>query len=396
MKKNQPKELLSFAHDRTAEIIGGDEFRDAVRAGRKLRVKLGIDANKPDLHIGHMVPLRLLQTFQEYGHTAVLIIGDFTARIGDPSGRSVERSLITAAQIKRNERTYFRQIGHVLDLKKAEVRHNSEWYLKMRLAEFLDLLAQFSLKSAWERDDFQKRLAVGKPVHLHEAMYSVLQAYDSVAIKADVELGGLDQKLNILAGRELQGKRGDRPQTVMLMPYLIGLDGSQKMSKSSGNSINLEDSASDMFGKAMSIPDTLIQNYAELAAWLPPRTAQDLIKRLERENPRDVKLDLAEAISALYHGPRKAEAARAGFVQTFSKRDRTGSAVKVRLAPARYHPLDLIRAIVPGISKSEARRLVRGGALEAGGRVRTMDGGDIEIRSGVIVRIGKKSFYRVD
>lgn len=394
MKANQ-REFLTFVQGQSAEIIQFEELSRALDEGRALRVKLGIDANKPNLHLGHVVPLRMLRSFQDAGHTAVLIIGDFTATIGDPSGRSLERATLSAAEVKKHERTYLDQVGRILDLKRTEVHRNSEWHEKMKLGEFLKLLAQFSLRSAWERDDFQKRLAAGKPVHLHEAMYHVLQAYDSLAVRSDVELGSLDQKLNIFAGRELQAKEGRRAQIVILLPYLMGLDGKQKMSKSSGNPIHLNDSASAMFGKVMAIPDSLITNYAKLAAWLPATLVRAIDNRLKKENPRDVKMDIAEAVVALYYKQMGATQARESFIRTFSKRDTGASAVYVSIPLKYYEPFELLEALQGDRSKSEARRLIGGRALEIDGKVITLRDRQLLIQSGTVIRVGKKSFYRV-
>lgn len=393
IKPNQ-HEFFAFVKAQSAEIVRAEEFSRVLDEGRKLRVKLGIDVSKPNLHLGHVVSLRMLRSFQDAGHTAILIIGDFTAMIGDPSGQSLERVPLSAAEVKKNERTYLRQIGKILDLERTEIHHNSEWYASMKLAKFLDLLTKFSLKGAWERDDFQKRLGAGKPVYLHEAMYHVLQAYDSVSVGADVELGGLDQKLNIFAGRELQAKLGESPQMVVLLPYLIGLDGKQKMSKSLENAIHLTDSANAMFGKMMAIPDSLILNYAKLAAWLSPASVRMVEDRLKKENPRDVKLDIAEAVVGLYHKKMGAERAREAFIRTFSKRDTASMAVPVSLPLQQYGALELLEALHVVHSKSEARRLVVGRALEIDGRTVTLQDQGLFIRSGTIIRVGKKSFFR--
>ena len=395
MTRKRDANIFSFIRERSAEVIAAPHLERALAADRKLRVKLGVDPTTPYLHLGHVVPLRMLRTFQDSGHQAVLIIGDFTATIGDPSGRPAARSQLTLGETKANERTYLKQVSGILNLKKTEIRHNSEWHTKTKLADFLGLLARFSLKSAWERDDFQKRLAGGKPVQLNEAMYHVLQGYDSVMVRADVELGGVDQRLNILAGRELQPQLGQPPQDIVLLPYLIGLDGSTKMSKSAGNTINLNDSASEMFGKVMSLSDRLIINYAELAAWLPHDAVEEFKERLKRENPRDVKLDLAESITALYYNKAGARAARTAFLNTFSKRDTTDSGIPVSIPSRRYTPLELIEALGTAASKSAMRRLIAGGAIDVDGHTIRPGDQDITIHSGSLVRIGKKKFFRV-
>lgn len=388
-------DFFSFLAERSAEIIGGENLKKEIKSGKKLRVKLGLDPTNPDLHLGHVVPLRILRAFQDAGHQAVVIIGDFTGGIGDPSGRVQVRRQLAPKEIKQNEKTYRAQIGKIIDLQKAELRHNRQWFGKMKLSDFLNLAANFTLKSSCERQDFQKRLAQGREVRLHEAMYHVLQAYDSVMVKADVELGALDQKLNLISGRDLQSKMGLKPQDIVLAPYLIGLDGRQKMSKSVGNTINLRDSAEEMLGKTMSIPDRLILNYAELAAWL----SSDEIRKIERrlasgENPRDVKLDVAEAVAALYHGVKRARKARGGFLRVFSGRKVPTKAPSADLAKKNYEPAELILALKAASSKSQARRLIRGKALEVDGR--TVEGGEeVKVNPGSVIRVGKKKFFRV-
>lgn len=390
------KNLISLLKERSAEIINAESLRKKLARRQNLRVKLGIDPTTPDLHLGHVVPLLMLKAFQDAGHQAVLIIGDFTARIGDPAGKLAARRQLTASETKANERTYRRQIGRILDLSRTEVRHNSEWFSRMRLAGFLEILARFSLAQAVEREDFQKRLRAGRGVWLHEVMYPVLQAYDSVAVRADIELGSLDQKLNLLAGRELQSKLGRIAQDIVLLPYLIGLDGTEKMSKTAGNTINLRDAADDMFGKAMSVPDHRIVNYAELAAWLPPAEVRSIRRRLERRgNPRDVKLDVAEAISRRYHGAVAARRARGNFLTLFSRRKTPAGMPSVTLAPGAYTGLKLLEALRVCSSRSEARRLISGGAVEVDGRVAGGAHGAVAVRSGSIIRVGKRKFFRV-
>ncbi len=390
------RELLALIEHRAAEVISLEHLRRKLESGKKLRVKLGVDPTTPHLHLGHIVPFRMLRAFQEAGHRAVVIIGDFTAQIGDPAEREAERRALTPAEVRENERTYSGQIGRVLDLKRAEVHHNREWFSKLNAAEFLRLLMHFPLRSAWEREDFQKRLAAGREVRLHEAMYPVLQAYDSVVVRADVELGSIDQKLNVLAGRELQRSLGVEPQEVILLSYLIGLDGRMKMSKSLPNAINLDDSAREMFGKVMSIPDHLIENYARLAAWLPPARVASIRRRLSAgANPRDLKLELAEAVTALYHGRASSRRAHEEFLAVFARREIPASAPTVRLDPGVYSPVELIRALKVAGSKSEARRLVAGGALEVNGRKVHLGDARIVIRRRAAIRVGKRKFFRV-
>ncbi len=400
MRPLAPKQqdLFALITRRAEEVIDRSSLREKLASRSNLRIKLGIDPTTPDLHLGHLVPLRMLRAFESAGHTAVLIVGDFTAEIGDPSGKAGMRRKLSPNEVRANLRTYRRQIGRVLDLKRVELRHNREWYSRMRLREFLDLLTHFSLKSAWERQDFQKRLRAGREVRLHEAMYHVLQAYDSVMVRADVELGSLDQRLNLLAGRELQKRIGFRypPQDVILVPYLIGLDGVKKMSKTAGNTINLRDSAAEMFGKVMSIPDRLIVNYAELAAWMPQQTVAELERRLRGGlNPRDAKLEVAEAVVALYHGTAMARSAREGFMKIFSRRELGANLPRVALAHRTYTPLELLLGLKVCRSRSEARRLLAGRALEVNGAVVDPRSRSIKIEGGTTIRVGKRRFLRV-
>lgn len=396
MVKRDPEVFFALVAKRSVEIIGAENLRRNIIAARRLRVKLGVDPTTPRLHLGHVVPLRMLKAFQDAGHKAVLIFGDFTAQIGDPSGRAQARRQLTAKEIKTNERTYLHQVSAILDLRRTEVRHNSAWLKNLKLGAFLDLLTNFTLKSVWEREDFQKRLKAGREVRLHEAMYQVLQAYDSVAVRADVELGSLDQKLNILAGRELQRKLGFPGQDIVLTPYLLGPDGKQKMSKSVGNTVNIHDSADDMFGKVMSVPDDLILNYAELAAWFEPEhLAQIKTSLAAGRNPRDVKLDVAEGVVRLYRGVAPARRARQHFSQVFSKKEKPATIPAVKLAPKTYRPLELILRLKAAGSRSVARRLVRGGALEVDGHRVLRDDESVAVRKGSVIRVGKKKFFRV-
>lgn len=396
MAQTQALKLWKMIGERSREVIDPASLKRKLRQRRNLRIKLGIDPTTPELHLGHLVPLKMLRSFQDAGHRAVLIIGDFTAQIGDPSGKMRARRQLAAEEIKLNERTYRAQIGKVLDLKRAEVRYNSEWHGRMKLKQFLELLKHFALKTACQRQDFQARLRSAKPVFLHEAMYSVLQAYDSVAVRADVEIGGLDQRLNLLAGRELQRSLNQPPQDVVLMPYLIGLDGRQKMSKSAGNTINLTDGAPDMFGKTMSIPDGLIADYARLAAWLEPHDVANLLRRLASgENPRDVKLDVAEAVVRAHHGRREAEGAREMFLAAFSRRELSQAAAAVRIAHRPYRALELLLRLGAARSRSEGRRLIKGRGLAVDGRIISDPGQEIKFSIGKIIRVGKRRLFRL-
>ncbi|MBU2595595.1 tyrosine--tRNA ligase, partial [Patescibacteria group bacterium] len=248
------------------EVIEEKSLQEKLRSGKKLRVKIGADPTAPDLHLGHVVVLDKLRQFQDAGHQVIFLIGDFTARIGDPSGRSKIRPLLSEEEIKKNAKTYFEQVGKILDVKKVEIRYNSEWYQKMPIADFIKLLSNFSLWRIIERDDFEKRRQKGVDVGYQEGAYSIMQAYDSVVLESDVEIGGTDQKFNLLAGRSLMKKLGQTPQDIITLPLLIGLDGKKKMSKSLNNYIGIAEDANEMFGKVMSISDEMIIDYAKLAS----------------------------------------------------------------------------------------------------------------------------------
>jgi len=327
MKKISIEEELEILKSNVVEIIPEDglyeKLKKAREEGRPLRVKLGADPSAPDLHLGHAVVLRKLKQFQDLGHQVVFIIGDFTARIGDPSGRSETRKPLTPEQVKKNALTYQEQVGKILDVSKAEIRYQEEWFGKMKLEDVLVLTSKYTIARMLERDDFAQRFKEQKPIFIHEIMYPLLQAYDSVAIKADIELGGTDQKFNLIVGREIQREYGLEPQVAMLMPILEGLDGKQKMSKSLGNYIGLTEPPNQMYGKVMSIPDELIIRYFELATELP----KEEIRKIEQEmregklNPRDAKARLAREIVKIYHGEEASLKAEEEFNRIFRNKE---------------------------------------------------------------------------
>lgn len=380
---------------RAEEVIDRQSLEKKFASGKKLRVKLGADPTAPDLHLGHALVLRTLRAFQDAGHIAVFIIGDYTARIGDPSGKQKTRPPLSDDEIKKNAKTYFEQVGGIIDLQKAEIHYNSEWFSKMPLAEFLQIVAHFSTNRILDREDFKRRMEAGEEVAHHETLYQIMQAYDSVAVAADVELGGMDQKLNLLAGRELQKKMGLHEQDLVLLPLLIGLDGKQKMSKSLGNYIALEDAVDEMVGKIMSLPDMFILQYAEYAAFVSRDECAALKKRLDDgENPRDIKLEIAERIAALYHGEKKARDAAEQFVALFSKKDFSQVPEK-KLAGKEYALLDFLVEAGFVVSKSDSRRLIRQGAVEINSVVKKDEKEPIRFSGGDIVRVGKKKIFRV-
>jgi tyrosyl-tRNA synthetase len=402
------------------EIIPEQEFIEALRSGRKLRLKLGLDPSKPDLHIGHAVLLRKLRQLQEMGHQVVLIVGDWTAQIGDPSGQSVQRPMLTADEVKANADTYMRQFFHVVDRERTEVRWQSEWFGAFTLADVVRLAARFTVAQMLQREDFRQRFEAHQPLGIHELLYPLLQAYDSVAIQADVEFGGSDQLFNLLVGRELQQEMGQQPQIVFTMRLLAGTDGAQKMSKSTGNTIDFEDPPGEKFGKVMSIPDSALMDYLELATDIGDEELAFIRKQLEERsvNPMEIKKRLAREIVAQFHGEAAAGEAEAEWVRTFQE-DEQPQEIATPVPWSRLPFMDT--TILVGISTSEflanikergasvkaatflmqelgismaaARRLLDQGAVEVDGqRVSTRA---IKLRVGSVLRVGKHRFLRI-
>ena len=351
------------------EVIGGTELDEALRAGKKLRVKVGFDPTAPDLHLGHTVVLTAMRRFQDAGHQVIFLVGDFTARIGDPSGRDRTRPTLSDAEIEANATTYAEQVSGLLRPEATEVRHNSEWLSPLSAEEFVRLAASQTLARMLERDDFSRRYKEEQPISLHEFLYPLVQGYDSVALDADIEMGGTDQKFNMLVGRDLQRQRGQRPQAVITWPLLEGTDGVRKMSKSLDNCIAIADSADEMFGKIMSITDELMWRYYQLLSLQP----QDRIDGLRKGHPRDAKLGLAAEIVATYHGEAEAARARADFIARFSRKelpdDRDIEVVRLPLDDADMLLANVVSAAGMAQSASAARRLIVQGGLRLDGEV---------------------------
>lgn len=353
------------------EIIDLEHLRARISRGDRLRVKLGLDPTKPDLHLGHTVVLRKLQRFQEQGHQAVLIIGDTTARIGDPSGQSVTRPQLTREQVHEAAKTYLDQIWKILERDKTEVRWQSEWFDPMRLEDLVRLMSQYTAAQMLVREDFGKRYREGRPIGLHELLYPLLQAYDSVAVKADVELGGTDQTFNLLVGRDVQKAYGMPPQDIVTTPLLEGLDGVQKMSKSLDNYIGIDEPPAVMFRKAMSIPDDLIMRYWELATAASPQMLQtERESLLGGENPRDVKNRLAQAIVGQFYGASQAAWAASEFKRVVQERGIPSDIPGVIVTGGERRLVDLLVEAGLATSKSEARRLIQQRGV-------TVDGQDV-------------------
>ncbi|MBX3120155.1 MAG: tyrosine--tRNA ligase [Fimbriimonadaceae bacterium] len=363
-------EQLAILRRATIEIISEAELIDKLKSGRPLRIKLGVDPTARDVTLGWAVVLRKLRDFQRLGHQAVLVIGDFTAMIGDPSGKSKTRKQLTPEEVAQNVEAVKKQFGKILDIDKTEIRPNSEWLGKMNFEDVLRLCAKTTIARIMERDDFSKRWEAHQAIGMHELMYPLLQGTDSVALEADVELGGNDQKFNNLMGRQLQEANGQAPQVVVLSPLLVGTDGKEKMSQSLGNYVSIIDTPNDMFGKTMSIPDELIENWFELCTDVPMPEVKELLA--PGKNPRDAKVRLAKEIVALYHSTEAADEAENYFIETFSKRQQPveaeEAAIPQELIVEGLVPLaNLIGALEMAKSNGAARDLIKAGAVALDG-----------------------------
>ena len=383
------------------KLIGEEELREklarSVRTGKPLNVKLGLDPSAPDIHLGHAVVLRKLKQMQDLGHQIVIIIGDFTGKIGDPTGKAKGRKALSDREVLLNAQTYQEQIFRVLDREKTQVRYNGEWLELLDLTEILKMASTVTVARMLERDDFQNRYAHNIPIGLHEFFYPLMQAYDSVAIRADLELGGSDQTFNILMGRSLQKDYGMEPQAALFMPILEGLDGVEKMSKSLGNYIGVQEEAKVMFRKVMEVPDSLITRYFALATDILPEKLDDVEKALENgENPRDWKLLLARTVTALYHNEEETRAAEEFFKQAFTKKEIPRDIPELEMTAAESTLLDTAEVLVRAgmlTSKSELRRLLMQGGVSLNGE-RVCDP-EIPIKNGDVLKLGKKRFAKI-
>ncbi len=388
-----------------AEIIVEQEMVELLHSGRKLRLKEGFDPSFPDIHLGHVVALKKLRQLQELGHQVILIVGDWTAQIGDPSGASVTRPMLSMEQVRANAETYMKQFFKVVDRERTEVRWQSEWFGNFTLADVIQLTSKFTVAQLLAREDFSNRYSSGRPITITELLYPLLQAYDSVIVQADVEFGGTDQKFNLLMGRELQSMVGQRPQQVFLVPILVGTDGSQKMSKSLGNYIGVDEPPDEIYGKVMSIPDTLILTYFELVTDVPDEELEEFKKELEHDtiNPMELKKRLAREIVTQLYDRKAATEAEEHFVKVFQKRGvpegiRECYVSFSKLASKRSEEvgIDISRLLVEtGLaeSRSEANRLIsHGGTVIAG---ETVTSRIAPVQSGTIIKVGKRRFAKV-
>ena len=392
--KKSPEEQLKIILKGAADCVNREELLKKLEKGTPLTVKLGLDPSAPDIHLGHAVVLRKIKQMQDLGHRAVIVIGDFTGKIGDPSGKSKGRTALSDEQVRANAATYCEQIFKVLDKDKTDVRFNSEWLAKLTFEDVIRLASTTTVARILERDDFQNRYRNQTPIGLHEFFYPLMQAYDSVALQADIELGGSDQTFNVLMGRNLQKAFGQEQQIALFMPILEGLDGVEKMSKSLGNYIGVSEDASVMFKKVMEVPDELIIRYFELATDEHPDRVEEIRKELERgKNPRDVKYELA----ALYHGEEEMKAARNFYDQAFSKGAIPDDVPETALPGEKATLAEVIPVLKEqGLiqSRNEFTRLLKQGGVQLDGEKIGMEALEQEVAAGSVLKIGKKKFLR--
>ena len=396
-------EQLEFLRKGAVEIIRAEDLRakleKSARAGKPLRVKLGADPTAPDIHLGHTVVIRKLRAFQELGHTVIFLIGDFTGLIGDPSGKTATRPLLTREEINANAETYKRQIFKLLDPDKTEIRFNSEWMDAMDAVGLVRLASHVTVKQILERDDFEQRLAENRPLALHEVLYPLVMGYDSVALSADVELGGTDQKFNLLMGRNLQREYNQEPQVVLTTPLLEGTDGVEKMSKSLGNFIGIDEPPREMFGKIMSISDELMWRYYELLTDLTVGEIKQMSNRAANGevNPRDIKVELAKRIITDFHSKADADAAEEEFNRVFRRKEVPDEIEEREVEAAPWSLPRLLVRVELAPSVAEARRLIEQGGVRIGGVRQASPSIVVSAKTGEesLLQVGKRRFLRV-
>lgn len=384
----------------TAEIFTESELAQrlaqAAQSGRQMRIKLGLDPTSPDIHLGHTVVLRKMRQFQDLGHKAVLIIGDYTARIGDPTGQNTTRPMLTPEQIDQNAKTYFEQAGHILDTSedKLEVRYNSEWLAKLGLADLIKLTATMTVARMLERDTFELRYKKGDPIGIHEFLYPLMQGYDSVAIHSDVELGGTDQTFNNLVGRDLQRSRNQPPQIVITMPILVGLDGTEKMSKSKGNYVGVTDAPTDMFGKIMSLSDEMMENYYTLLTDVPTERIAELVDP-SKTHPKEAKTLLGETIVEQFYDEAAGQAAAAEFEKVFAQGQLPDDIPEIALPAEPLSVKQLLTACKLVDSGGEAKRMVAQGGVTIAGQKATNPNAQVTPSDDMVIQVGKRRFAKI-
>lgn len=390
---------LEIIKSGTVQVTPESDLLKKLATGKKLKIKLGMDPTAPDLHLGHAVVLAKLKQFEELGHEVIFLIGDFTARIGDPTGKSKTRPPLSEEDIAHNMRTYFEQVGKLLDPKKIIVRYNSEWLSKLNFADVLQLCAKTTLARLIEREDFARRIEHKEPVSFHELLYPMMQGYDSVALDADVEIGGTDQTFNLLMGRFLQEQYGEEPQVIITMPLLVGLDGEHKMSKSLGNAVGLAEPADQAFGKLMSMSDDTMWPYFELLLHSTKAEVSQMQERIASGNinPMELKKEMAHRIIEKFWSKKEADEAEAQFVALFQKKDYS-KATEVALPDGTDNPLwivDLLKLLGAVTSSSEAKRLIEGHAIDVDGQLIDNFKESVIWKSGMIIKAGKHKIYRL-
>lgn len=380
----------------TVEVLVKKDLEKKLLSGKSLRIKLGIDPSGKDLHIGHMVVIRKLKEFQELGHHVLLLFGNFTGQIGDPTGKAETRKVKTQDELEANAKHYLNQVKKLLDINKIEVVWNADWLRKLNFADVVQLASNFTVAQMLERDMFQERMKINAPISVHEFMYPLMQGYDSVALKADVELGGTDQTFNLLAGRTLQKAYGHVPQDIMTVPILEGTDGKLKMGKTTNNYIGVNENPNEIYGKVMSIPDDLIVRYFELATELPLSEIEKIQRALnEGENPRNLKMKLAKAIVSIYHDATAATDAEKEFIEIFSKKGLPEDIEKKKVAKGTMSIIELLTEAGLASSKSEARRLIEGGGVRIDGKKVESSEEMIALKKEKLLQVGKRKFLRV-
>ncbi|MGN7940244.1 tyrosine--tRNA ligase [Virgibacillus sp. 6R] len=384
------------------EMIPTEELENkiakSILENKPLKIKLGLDPSAPDVHLGHTVVLNKMRQFQENGHIIQLIIGDFTGKIGDPTGKSIARKQLTDEEVKHNAKTYFEQFAKVIDMDKVELHYNSKWLSKLNFEEIIQLSGKITVARLLERDDFEERIAFGKPISLHEFFYPLMQGYDSVVLECDIELGGTDQHFNILMGRHFQEKFGKEKQVALLMPLLEGLDGVEKMSKSKKNYIGIDESPQEMYGKSMSIPDELMDKYFELITDFSPEQIRDIKEQMKTGvlHPRDAKMLLSKTIVRMYHGIEEANKAEQHFISVFQKGDIPKEIPVISWQGQREMSIiDFLVELKLFTSKSEARRMIENRGVKLNGKTVEDTKFQVNIIDELIVQVGKRKFVKI-
>ena len=393
-------EQINMLRRGTVEVLNevelSEKLTESVKTGKQLRIKLGLDPTSPDIHLGHTVVLRKMRQFQDLGHKAVLIIGDYTARIGDPTGQNSTRPILTPEQIEQNARTYFEQAGKILDTspEKLETRHNSEWLEKLTLMELIQIAAKKTVAQMLQRDTFKKRMEAGIDVYTHEFLYPLMQGYDSVMIESDVELGGTDQTFNNLVGRDIQKAYGQKQQVVITMPILVGLDGKEKMSKSKGNYIGVTDEPNDMFGKVMSISDEMMENYFTLLTDMPTEEIAALTNA-GKTHPKQSKVLLGKTIVAQFYNEETANAAAAHFEKVFAQKQLPDEIAEFEMAREPISVKQLLLACKLTETGGEAKRLCAQGGVSIDGSRFSDSNAQITPANGMTIQVGKRKFAKI-